>query len=125
MSSTLLISVIAITLALVFYTIGVFAERRRGTLTSRHVLFFWAGLVCDALGTHMMQRLAGGTFTLSAHSITGAIALVLMAAHAGWATQTRMHGTSEQRERFHKFSLVVWLIWLVPYISGMIMGMRG
>ena len=29
-----------ITLALVSYTIGVFGERRAGTLTSRHLAFF-------------------------------------------------------------------------------------
>lgn len=26
---------------------------------------------------------------------------------------------------FHRFSIVVWAIWLVPYFSGVIMGMRA
>ena len=34
----------AITLALVFYTIGVFAERRAGTLKLGHIIFFYMGL---------------------------------------------------------------------------------
>ena len=27
------------------------------------------------------------------------------------------------RENFHKFSLVVWIVWLIPYLSGVIVGM--
>ena len=33
----------AITFALVFYTIGVFAERRAGTLKLSHIVFFLPG----------------------------------------------------------------------------------
>lgn len=41
----------AITFALVFYTIGVFAERRAGTLKLSHIVFFYLGLACDTAGT--------------------------------------------------------------------------
>jgi hypothetical protein len=41
----------AITLALVFYTIGVFAERRAGTLKLSHIMFFYLGLASDTAGT--------------------------------------------------------------------------
>ena len=26
---------------------------------------------------------------------------------------------------FHKFSIVVWIIWLIPYLSGMFVGMAA
>jgi hypothetical protein len=26
---------------------------------------------------------------------------------------------------FHKFSIIVWLIWLIPYFGGMYLGMNG
>jgi len=32
-------------------------------------------------------------------------------------------GSEEARQGFHRYSLVVWLIWLIPYISGMYLGM--
>ena len=35
----------AITFALVFYTIGVFGERRAGTLKKSHLVLFWLGLI--------------------------------------------------------------------------------
>ena len=45
--------------------------------------------------------------------------------HAGWATRVVRVGTQEARAGFHRFSLFVWLVWLVPYIGGMILGMRS
>lgn len=50
----------AITLALVFYTIGVFAERRSGTLDTSHLVFFYLGLACDTAGTAVMSNIARG-----------------------------------------------------------------
>lgn len=42
---------VAITGALVFYTIGVFAERQSGTLKLSHIVLFYLGLTCDTTGT--------------------------------------------------------------------------
>ena len=55
MSIELIVASVAITCALVLYTFGVFGERRSGTLSLRHVLLFWGGLVCDTTGT-MISR---------------------------------------------------------------------
>lgn len=121
MNSTLAIAAGTITLALVFYTIGVFAERRAGTLRPRHLAFFYLGLACDATGTSFMSLLAqSGAST--AHAVTGALALVLMLAHAVWATFVVVKGSPAARTRFHRLSLGVWLVWLVPYVCGMLIG---
>lgn len=40
----LIIATVAISLALLFYTWGVFGERRHGSLSLKYVLLFWAGL---------------------------------------------------------------------------------
>lgn len=123
MNPTLIISIVTITMALVFYTIGVWWERKSRNLSRVHVLIFWFGLICDSLGTHMMSRLTPGGFTLSLHTITGALALLLMAMHALWATNTLLHGTDQARQRFHRYSVLVWIVWLIPYLSGMLLGM--
>lgn len=39
-----------ITLALIFYTIGVFAERHSSTLKASHLVFFYLGPACDTAG---------------------------------------------------------------------------
>jgi len=62
------IASVAITLALVFYTIGVFAERHSGTLTASHLVFFYLGLVCDTAGTAVMSVIAQGESASPARS---------------------------------------------------------
>jgi uncharacterized repeat protein (TIGR03987 family) len=43
--------------------------------------------------------------------------------HALWATYVLFKGDEEKKKFFHKFSIVVWAIWLVPYFIGMFIGM--
>jgi uncharacterized repeat protein (TIGR03987 family) len=120
-----LAAVILITLALVAYSIGVWSERFSRYLKGWHVLAFWAGFLFDSSGTLAMDLLAPGIDWTSSHTITGQIALWLMLGHAIWATRVVRAGAESARIRFHRFSLVVWTIWLVPYIGGMFLGMAG
>ena len=123
MSPLLILSTIAISAALVFYTWGVFGERRSGTLTRKYVTLFWIGLACDTTGTLMMSSMAAQTAGgMGVHGITGVVAIVLMLIHATWATWTYLRGSEQAQKRFHTFSTVVWLAWLVPYIIGILMG---
>jgi uncharacterized repeat protein (TIGR03987 family) len=48
-----------------------------------------------------------------------------MLGHAIWATRVVRKGSEATRGRFHRLSLVVWAIWLIPYIGGMFLGMAG
>lgn len=131
MSGKLILAIVAITLALVFYTTGVFGERKSKCLTKKHVIIFWLGLICDTIGTLTMSSIARShVVTISAtsqnlHGITGLLAILLMIFHAVWATWVLYKNDTKQKEAFHKFSITVWLIWLVPYIVGMFIGMAG
>jgi len=109
---------VIITLALVFYSIGVWSERVSGRLKVWHLVFFWLGLVFDTWGTGMMMERAGG-LTFEFHGITGVIAIALMLLHAVWATVVLVRKDERWITNFHKFSVVVWLIWLIPYFSPM------
>lgn len=51
MPGQVLLSLILITMALVFYTIGVWSERLAGRLKAWHLIFFWGGFVFDTIGT--------------------------------------------------------------------------
>jgi uncharacterized repeat protein (TIGR03987 family) len=109
---------IIITLALVCYSIGVWAERISGRLKIWHLVFFWVGLVFDTWGTGIMMGQAGG-ITFDIHGTTGVIAIILMLVHAVWATVVLVRKDEAWITRFHRLSVVVWLIWLVPYLSPM------
>ncbi len=113
-------STVIITLALVFYSIGVWSERFAGRLKPWHLAFFWAGLACDTVGTGMMLDMAGG-LTFDVHGLTGLLAILLMLIHAGWATVVLARRDERWITRFHRFSVVVWGIWLVPYFSPMLL----
>ena len=111
-------STIIITAALAFYSIGVWSERLAGELKAWHLIFFVLGLVCDTVGTGMMFDMVGG-MTFDIHGITGLIAIVLMLIHAVWALVVLLRKDEKAIKNFHKFSVVVWAIWLIPYFSPM------
>ena len=109
--------------ALVLYTIGVWSERFAGRLRGWHLVFFWAGLACDTVGTGMMFDYVGG-MQFDVHGISGVIAIVLMAVHAVWATVVLRRRDERWLNKFHRFS-VVWAIWLIPYLSPMFVAMAS
>ncbi len=129
MISRLLFAIISITLALIFYTAGVFSERKSHILNENHVIIFWLGFLFDSLGTITMRTIADGieanksdTLIRTAHSLTGTAAIILMLFHAFFATYVLLRDNFELKKVFHKFSIFIWLIWLVPYLVGMILG---
>jgi uncharacterized repeat protein (TIGR03987 family) len=122
MTTQAAVSMVLITLALVFYSIGVWSERLAGRLKAWHLIFFWTGFVFDTTGTGMMMEMAG-RITLDAHSLTGLVAIVLMLIHATWATVVLVRKQEKAIVNFHKFSVIVWLIWLVPYFNGLLLSM--
>ncbi|NNG20091.1 TIGR03987 family protein [Naumannella sp. ID2617S] len=120
----LIAAIVLITAALIFYTTGVWAEHRAGTLRRWHVGAFAAGLACDAAGTALMSGLADlstGTPGLLTRimMITGGVALLLMVGHLAWAVVVLLRDRASERARFHRLSVVVWGIWLIPYFTGM------
>ena len=110
-------------LLVVFYTIGVWSERLAGRLKGWHLAFFWAGFVCDATGTGIMMEMSDADF-FNIHGLTGLIAILLMFIHALWASVVLARKDEKAIVNFHKFSVVVWVIWLIPYLNGFFASMR-
>ena len=118
----LIIAIISMLLAVTFYTVGVFSERKAKTLKKNHLIVFCFGLFFDTAGTTAMGRISNG-FTFNIHGLTGLVALILMAIHVIWAIYTYNKGSDLAKENFHKYSLFVWLLWLVPFATGLILNM--
>ncbi len=127
------VALVTINLALIFYSIGVWAERAQRRLRPWHVAFFGLGLACDTTGTLVMVQLAqhdlaAGVAASASQNLmawTGTIAIALMALHFVWAIVTIVRGRESELKRFHTFSVVVWAIWLVPYLAGALTSMIG
>lgn len=127
----LVASIIIITLALVFYSVGIWAERIQRTLKPWHAVLFGLGLACDATGTLLMNRIAterraegtpAGALDV-VMAVSGTLAIVLMAVHLIWAIVVLVRNRESEKAVFHRFSLIVWSIWLIPYIVGAIVAM--
>ncbi|WP_179872115.1 HsmA family protein [Microcella indica] len=124
----LLPAIILITLALVLYSVGVWAERAQKVLKPWHAVFFGLGLAADASGTYLMSLIAESNREAGVEpgiltqimAVSGVIALVLMAVHFVWAIVVLVRDREAEKHRFHRFSVVVWAIWLVPYLTGAI-----
>lgn len=46
-----------------------------------------------------------------------------MFGHAIWATVALFVKNERVLANFHKFSIIVWVIWLIPFATGMIQAM--
>ena len=127
------LAIVIITAALVFYSIGVWAERIQRTLRWWHAGMFALGLAADTTGTLLMTQIAAdrradGITETAAGTLmawTGTAAIALMAVHLIWAVIVLVRGRESEKRAFHRFSIVVWAIWLVPYIAGAASAMAG
>jgi len=70
----------------------------------------------------MMFEMVGG-LTYDVHGLTGLLAILLMLIHAAWATLVLMKRDQQMIHQFHRFSVLVWFIWLIPYLSPVFLGM--
>ncbi len=122
MSTTLIYAIVFINMACLSYSVGVWAEKLSGRLKWWHVSVFWLGFIFDSVGTTAMSLLSGSLVKFNFHGITGLVAILLMLFHAGWATVVLYRKNENLILNFHRFSIVVWAIWLIPMISGMILG---
>ena len=119
----LIYAIIFINTAFVFYTMAVWGEKIQGSLKRWHLVLFWIGLIFDTLGTTSMSRLVEGSFRFNFHGISGILAILLMLFHTVWATHVVIRNNQIIKNKFHKFSIMVWAIWMIPFISGAVIGM--
>jgi uncharacterized repeat protein (TIGR03987 family) len=118
----LVIAIAFILAACLIYTLGVWAEKIQKRLKVWHVFVFWLGLICDTIGTGAMGKMVGSLIQFNFHGLTGLAAILLMLFHAVWASVVIIRKDEKLIVKFHKFSIVVWVIWLIPMITGMILG---
>lgn len=122
MNTALIFAILFINLAMVLYTVGVWAERFQRRLKWWHLWFFWSGLLCDTIGTAAMADLGGALIKFNLHGITGMTAILLMLFHSAWATQVLARRDEKRIVTFHRFSIFVWIVWMIPMIGGAILG---
>ncbi|MBU3181868.1 HsmA family protein [Clostridium psychrophilum] len=105
----LVISIILVNLALIFYTISILNEVNRKILLPWHAVMFCVGLTCDILGTLIMYEIGGSTVRLGIHDILGCIALLLMVVNAIGSVFV-LKKYKNLLTKFYKSSIFAWAI---------------
>ncbi len=123
MSNLILLSVVLITLALILYSVAVWLNRRSRQLTVANIGIFWVAVACDALATRFMGARVE-TIRWDLHTISGYLALALMAALTLWGTVALLRRRDDWIALFHKLALPIWVIWVGSYITGVYLGIQ-
>lgn len=123
MPPLLLYAVILFTVAFVLYTISVWSERLQSQLKTWHLVVFGIGVFSDAVATWLTIEFVGAV-VFTPHAIFGFVSLLLMALHFTWAVVVYAGDRKAGRSQFHRFSLLVWSVWMLSYITGFFSGLN-
>ncbi len=124
MSALIFWGAILFTLALFFYSLGIWSDFFGKQLKRWHLIMFSLGVITDSLGTLCMY-LHVGHLIFTAHSISGFLGLALMVFHSVWAFFVLANNNAKRQFVFHRFSVAVWFFWLLSYVSGVYLGLNS
>jgi len=119
----IIIAVISITAALLFYTAAVWWNWASKRLRLSHLILFWLGLAGDILGTAMMKS-SVETVTYDLHTISGYTALALMLTVTLIGTYALLQNKEGVLNNFHKLGLPIWFVWVISWITGVVLGIQ-
>ena len=102
--------------AWVAYTVAVWYPWRG--LTRPRVAWFAGGLISDFVGTYAMYVFRGSVWPLTLHGALGALALLIMGFHAGWAVYSCLQPRSRAASFFHRGSKWAYALWLAAFLTG-------
>jgi uncharacterized repeat protein (TIGR03987 family) len=119
MNTTLILGSIIVTLALVFYTITIFAEQKLKSITKRIFRTQSIGLFLDVTATVCM--IIGSTNTpFTTHGFIGYSALAVMIVKTIWMMGfiRKNHLNTAVSKSLHIYSWIAYGWWVVAFITG-------
>lgn len=121
MNPTLMLGSGVVTLALIFYSIAIIAEQKTHIITPVVLIFITLGLFSDILSTLLM--IIGSNYKfISFHGILGYSALAGMLIDTILIWKLRSKNQSKVSKKLHTYTRIVYVWWVVAYISGSITG---
>lgn len=125
MNSFIVSAVIVVTLALVSYSTAVISEQRASRLSKKILVFLTCGVLLDVASTALM--ITGSTNSpFTVHGVIGYSALLLMVIDAfliwrHWFA----NGDAIVSRGINLYTRIAFSWWIVAYIVGAVMSMRG
>lgn len=110
---------VIVTLALIFYSIGVITERKQKAINKPVLLFLSLGLLFDITATSFM--IIGSTnspFTF--HGFIGYTGLLAMIIETSLAFRFNLKNGSTQTvsKGLHAYTLFAYILWVAVYVTG-------
>jgi uncharacterized repeat protein (TIGR03987 family) len=118
MPVVVMIGVLAIVLALVLYSVGVWSGFRKRGVGRLQVTLLWLGVACDVGGTSAMAS-SLGYYRLDAHGILGTAAMIAMAAVAAVATYALVKADERLGGLVARWATAPWVFWVAMFLWGM------
>lgn len=104
--------------ALLLYSFVIWSHQLTKSFSLWMVLLFGIGLTADASGTVLLCVAAASRWVFTLHTISGLVALLIMALHFVWALLSVKFG-GKFEAYFKRFSVLAWFIWLTAFVSGL------
>lgn len=122
MSPRLIFSSIAMTTAMILYSIGIGSRlfMKDKTMKPWRLAVLWAGFLSDVVGTvsmTLMRLNRNGMFELNWHIALGYFAISMMGINALIGTILYSRGKTGALEKLGKLDYLMWAIWMVSYVT--------
>jgi EamA domain-containing membrane protein RarD len=123
MNSILMQAVIVVTFALIFYSIAVITEQRKGTISKRVLIFITAGIIFDIASTTLMI-IGSRKIPITIHGFIGYSALLVMLIDTIliWQSWRGNRGFLVSKG-LNMYTRLAYSWWVIAYIAGAIIAM--
>jgi hypothetical protein len=115
----IVIGLVALLVALVLYSVGVFGAFRAKAMSQKHVRAIIAGLLFDMLATAMMAIQARGLEN-SLHTYLAFVAFFGMLAVGVIGSRAVSGGKAAALTALSRWSLLPYAIWIAVFVWGMV-----
>jgi uncharacterized repeat protein (TIGR03987 family) len=119
MKTILMIGSVVVTLALIFYSIGILTEQRKRRITKFVLTFITLGLVADISATTCMV-IGSSNSPFTFHGFIGYTGLLMMIIETILAFRfyTREGSAVQVSKGLHRYSRIAYIVWVLVYITG-------
>ena len=126
MNHTLVIAIIIVNFALLFYSIAVIAEQRTSAVSRAVLAFLTAGILCDVTSTILMI-IGSRNIPITVHGVLGYTALFAMLIDTViiWRYWIQNKGTFKVHRKLHLYTRIAYAWWVAAYIAGAIIASIG
>lgn len=119
MKPILMIGSTIVTLALIFYSIGIITEQRKKVVSNTVLIFLSFGLIFDITATTLMIfGSSNSPFTFHGFiGYTGLLAMIIETVLI-YRFRAKKGATSQVKRPLHLYSRFAYLLWVAVYITG-------